>query len=120
MLAPTGKVCLQTRTAITFFYILCVLQTTGSYNTTTYQTTPLLPRMLHSTLKASEKLVCKDSYAYNGKHMYKCTQGNQPTTVLHTKQNDHYTTKDASFVQVEVNYDFWSAAQYVNPFPSGI
>ena len=25
------------------------------------------------------------------------------------------TTNDASFLQVETNYDFWSAAQYVNP-----
>ena len=33
-----------------------------------------------------------------------------------TVRNDHYTTNDASFLQVESNYDFWSAVQYVNPF----
>ena len=27
-----------------------------------------------------------------------------------------YTTNDTSFVQVEMKYDFWSDAQYVNPF----
>ena len=30
--------------------------------------------------------------------------------------NDHYPTNDASFLQGETNYDFWCAAQYVNPF----
>ena len=47
--------------SITFSYdILCILQTqvetTGGYNTSTHQMTPLLPKMIHSTLKASEKL----------------------------------------------------------------
>ena len=41
-------------------HFLCVLQaqveTTGSYNNTTHQMTSLLPRLLHSMLKASEKL----------------------------------------------------------------
>ena len=31
-------------------------------------------------------------------------------------RNDHYSTNDSSFLQVEMKYDFWSAAQYVNPF----
>ena len=35
---------------------------------------------------------------------------------LYYTQNDHYTTNDASFLPVEKNYDFWSAALYVNPF----
>ena len=36
-------------------YILqAQVDTTGGYNTTTHQMTPVLPRMLHSTLKASE------------------------------------------------------------------
>ena len=61
VLASTGKLHLQTCIAISFSYdISCVLQaqveTAGGYNTTTHQTTTLLPRMLHSTLKTSEKL----------------------------------------------------------------
>ena len=61
MLAWNGKLSLRTLIAIAFSYdILCMLQiqvkTTGSYNTTTHQMTPLLLRMLRSTLKASEKL----------------------------------------------------------------
>ena len=30
-------------------------------------------------------------------------------------RNNYYSTNDASFLQVETNYDFWSAAQCVNP-----
>ena len=34
------------------------VETTGGCNTTTHQTTPQLPRMLHSMLKAIERLQC--------------------------------------------------------------
>ena len=44
----------------------CILQaqvkTMGSYNTTTHQTTSLLPKMLHSMLKTSEKLQFASQY----------------------------------------------------------
>ena len=33
-----------------------------------------------------------------------------------TQEMTNYTTNDASFVEVETNYDFWSASRYVNPF----
>ena len=38
-----------------------------------------------------------------------------PPLRLYYTRNAHYTTNDASFLQVENNYDFWSAAPYVNP-----
>ena len=67
MLAPTGELHVQIHIASTFLYdMLCILQarvkTTSGYNTTTHQTTPLLPRMLHFTLKTEEKL---QSRGYN-------------------------------------------------------
>ena len=34
---------------------------------------------------------------------------------MYYTRNDHYTTSDASFLQIEMSYDFWSAAQHVNP-----
>ena len=37
----------------------------------------------------------------------------QPTTVVYTR-NDHYITNNASFLQVETNYDFGSIAQCIN------
>ena len=39
----------------------------------------------------------------------------QQTYDCTTQETINYTTNDASFLQVETNYDFWSAAQYVNP-----
>ena len=45
------------------------------------------------------------------KHVRKATNLQQ-----HYTSNDHHTTNDASFLQVEMSDDFWSAAQYVNPF----
>ena len=61
VLSPTGELHLQTCITITFPYeILCVLkalvETARGYNTTTHQMTLLLPSILHSMLKAAEKL----------------------------------------------------------------
>ena len=38
--------------------------------------------------------------------------GNKPKTVLHTKWPLHY--QRCIFLQKEMNYDFWSASQYVS------
>ena len=51
-------------------------------------------------------IVCK--YMYIRQQTYDCDCTTQETT--------NYTTNDAFILQVETNYDFWSASQYVNPF----
>ena len=110
MLAPTGKLRLQTHIIITFSNdILCVLQaqveTAGSYYTTTHQTTTLLPRMLHSTSQALEK-------SYSLRATIPCLHHCLVNCVqVHVRKayytgKDHYITKDVFFLQVEMNYDF--------------
>ena len=92
-----------------------IVKTTGGYNTTTHQTTPLSPRMLHSMIKAAEKSLSTSilylhhslSRYFAQVHVHKET--NLWLYYMYTT-NDHY--KDASFIQVERNYDFWSAIQY--------
>ena len=95
--ASAGKLYLQIHVAIAFLYdIVCMLQaqveTTDGYSTTTCQTTPLQPRILHSMLKASEKL---RSASYDPvliivrKYMYMCKATN---LWLYYTQNNHYTT----------------------------
>ena len=79
LLAPTGKLHLQTLMVIAFSYdILCVCQaqveTTGGYNTTPHQMTPVLPRMLHSMLKASVKLQSTNCDPVLTSFLVNCTQ----------------------------------------------
>ena len=90
---------------VIFIKKIAQVETSGSYGTTTYHAPPLLPRMLHSTLKASEKL---KSASYNRvltplSQVHVC----KPTNLrLFYTQNDHYITNNVSFGQVEMNYDF--------------
>ena len=125
MHTPTGELQFQTLVANTFCYnILCILQTwvetTGGYNTTTHQMTSLLPRMLHSMLKATKQLqfmsynpvlTLLSHYFCAQVHVHKATN-----IGLYYTPNNHFTTNDMSVVQVEMNYDFWFVIQCVNPF----
>ena len=119
MLALAGELPLQTHVVITSLYdILCIhvlqaqVETTGGYNLT-HTNDSLTTKDASFHVKSSKTVISYKPSCYSifvHKNMY------VRHLRLYYTPNDHFTTNNASLVQVEINYDFLSATQYVNPF----